>query len=112
MSLFISSTVNKHKPWIETTYHGIITENDDKVLLDPPLIALDKDAPLRYAGKRGKIILATVTFPSVVKFTSTLMLLLPSIRLSSGKENVDKCNVVLQDGFMEVFVLFLSLKLF
>uniref|UniRef100_A0A6Q2Y2B0 Calsyntenin-1 n=1 Tax=Esox lucius TaxID=8010 RepID=A0A6Q2Y2B0_ESOLU len=43
------STVNKHKPWIETTYHGIVTENDDKVLLDPPLIALDKDAPLRYA---------------------------------------------------------------
>uniref|UniRef100_A0A674CK81 Calsyntenin 1 n=1 Tax=Salmo trutta TaxID=8032 RepID=A0A674CK81_SALTR len=41
--------VNKHKPWIETTYHGIVTENDDKVLLDPPLIALDKDAPLRYA---------------------------------------------------------------
>ncbi|KAG9332777.1 hypothetical protein JZ751_014876, partial [Albula glossodonta] len=40
---------NKHKPWIETTYHGIVTENDDKVLLDPPLIALDKDAPLRYA---------------------------------------------------------------
>uniref|UniRef100_A0A674CJ51 Calsyntenin-1 n=1 Tax=Salmo trutta TaxID=8032 RepID=A0A674CJ51_SALTR len=42
-------SVNKHKPWIETTYHGIVTENDDKVLLDPPLIALDKDAPLRYA---------------------------------------------------------------
>uniref|UniRef100_A0AAY4C9A7 Calsyntenin-1 n=1 Tax=Denticeps clupeoides TaxID=299321 RepID=A0AAY4C9A7_9TELE len=42
---------NKHKPWIETTYHGIITENDEKVLLDPPLIALDKDAPLRYAGE-------------------------------------------------------------
>uniref|UniRef100_A0A8D3CDR0 Calsyntenin-1 n=1 Tax=Scophthalmus maximus TaxID=52904 RepID=A0A8D3CDR0_SCOMX len=41
----------KHKPWIETTYHGIVTENDDKVLLDPPLIALDKDAPLRYAGE-------------------------------------------------------------
>uniref|UniRef100_A0A671L7T4 Calsyntenin-1 n=1 Tax=Sinocyclocheilus anshuiensis TaxID=1608454 RepID=A0A671L7T4_9TELE len=43
--------INKHKPWIETTYHGIVTENDDKVLLDPPLIALDKDAPLRYAGE-------------------------------------------------------------
>lgn len=27
------------------------------MLLDPPLIALDKDAPLRYAGKRGTIIL-------------------------------------------------------
>ncbi|XP_067826453.1 calsyntenin-1 isoform X2 [Heptranchias perlo] len=43
--------VNKHKPWIETTYHGIVTENDITVLLDPPLIALDKDAPLRYAGE-------------------------------------------------------------
>uniref|UniRef100_A0AAQ5YJR3 Cadherin domain-containing protein n=1 Tax=Amphiprion ocellaris TaxID=80972 RepID=A0AAQ5YJR3_AMPOC len=49
LSLFV--IVNKHKPWIETTYHGIVTENDDKVLLDPPLIALDKDAPLRYAGE-------------------------------------------------------------
>ncbi|XP_068599486.1 calsyntenin-1 [Brachionichthys hirsutus] len=46
-----SAKVNKHKPWIETTYHGIVTENNDKVLLDPPLIALDKDAPLRYAGE-------------------------------------------------------------
>ncbi|XP_032428272.1 LOW QUALITY PROTEIN: calsyntenin-1 [Xiphophorus hellerii] len=44
-----AAKVNKHKPWIETTYHGIVTENDDKVILDPPLIALDKDAPLRYA---------------------------------------------------------------
>ncbi|KAJ8258887.1 hypothetical protein COCON_G00178990 [Conger conger] len=44
-----AAKVNKHKPWIETTYHGIVTENDDNVLLDPPLIALDKDAPLRYA---------------------------------------------------------------
>ncbi|XP_064423866.1 calsyntenin-1 isoform X2 [Latimeria chalumnae] len=43
--------VNKHKPWIETTYHGIVTENDNTVLLDPPLIALDKDAPIRYAGE-------------------------------------------------------------
>ncbi|CAB1446331.1 unnamed protein product [Pleuronectes platessa] len=46
-----AAKVNKHKPWIETTYHGIVTENDEKVLLDPPLIALDKDAPLRYAGE-------------------------------------------------------------
>uniref|UniRef100_A0A8C7VZE4 Calsyntenin-1 n=1 Tax=Oncorhynchus mykiss TaxID=8022 RepID=A0A8C7VZE4_ONCMY len=50
-SCSLNSKVNKHKPWIETTYHGIVTENDDKVLLDPPLIALDKDAPLRYAGE-------------------------------------------------------------
>ncbi|XP_054435769.1 calsyntenin-1 isoform X4 [Pteronotus mesoamericanus] len=40
---------NKHKPWLEPTYHGIVTENDNTVLLDPPLIALDKDAPLRFA---------------------------------------------------------------
>lgn len=51
MCVCFPTTVNKHKPWIETTYHGIVTENDDKVLLDPPLIALDKDAPLRYAGE-------------------------------------------------------------
>lgn len=43
-------TVNKHKPWLEPTYHGIVTENDNRVLLDPPLVALDKDAPLRFAG--------------------------------------------------------------
>ncbi|XP_019743555.1 calsyntenin-1 isoform X3 [Hippocampus comes] len=49
VSALDAAKVNKHKPWIETTYHGIVTENDDKVLLDPPLIALDKDAPLRYA---------------------------------------------------------------
>lgn len=48
---FVLLSVNKHKPWIETTYHGIVTENDNTVLLDPPLIALDKDAPLRFAGK-------------------------------------------------------------
>ncbi|KAI3353845.1 hypothetical protein L3Q82_005059 [Scortum barcoo] len=41
--------VNKHKPWIETSYHGVITENTDVVLLDPPLVALDKDAPIPYA---------------------------------------------------------------
>ncbi|XP_038671395.1 calsyntenin-2 [Scyliorhinus canicula] len=43
--------VNKHKPWIETSYHGVITENNDTVFLDPPLVALDKDAPVRYAGE-------------------------------------------------------------
>ncbi|XP_012577521.1 PREDICTED: calsyntenin-1 [Condylura cristata] len=44
-----NSPANKHKPWLEPTYHGIVTENDNTVLLDPPLIALDKDAPLRFA---------------------------------------------------------------
>ncbi|XP_023602125.1 calsyntenin-1 isoform X4 [Myotis lucifugus] len=43
------AAANKHKPWLEPTYHGIVTENDNAVLLDPPLIALDKDAPLRFA---------------------------------------------------------------
>ncbi|XP_051719904.1 calsyntenin-2 isoform X5 [Ctenopharyngodon idella] len=43
--------VNKHKPWIETSYHGVITENTDVVQLDPPLVALDKDAPVPYAGE-------------------------------------------------------------
>lgn len=42
--------MNKHKPWIETSYHGVITEDTDVVLLDPPLVALDKDAPVPYAG--------------------------------------------------------------
>ncbi|XP_034358984.1 calsyntenin-1 isoform X3 [Arvicanthis niloticus] len=44
-----AARVNKHKPWLEPTYHGIVTENDNTVLLDPPLIALDKDSPLRFA---------------------------------------------------------------
>ncbi|KAI1894007.1 hypothetical protein AGOR_G00129560 [Albula goreensis] len=43
--------VNKHKPWIETSYHGVISENTNTVLLDPPLVALDKDAPVPYAGE-------------------------------------------------------------
>lgn len=51
-SLLLSlNTVNKHKPWLEPTYHGLVTESDSAVLLDPPLIALDKDAPLRFAGR-------------------------------------------------------------
>ncbi|KAK2503841.1 hypothetical protein MC885_018726 [Smutsia gigantea] len=45
----IGTEVNKHKPWLEPAYHGIVAENDDTVLVDPPLIALDKDAPLRFA---------------------------------------------------------------
>ncbi|NXC28191.1 CSTN2 protein, partial [Campylorhamphus procurvoides] len=49
--LVLSLPVNKHKPWIETSYHGIITENNDTVILDPPLVALDKDAPVPFAGE-------------------------------------------------------------
>ena len=47
----VAFLVNKHKPWIETSYHGVITENNDTVILDPPLVALDKDAPVPFAGK-------------------------------------------------------------
>ncbi|KAJ8389584.1 hypothetical protein AAFF_G00118210 [Aldrovandia affinis] len=50
-TLQIHLQVNKHKPWIETSYHGVITENTDTVLLDPPLVALDKDAPVPFAGE-------------------------------------------------------------
>uniref|UniRef100_A0A2K6U517 Calsyntenin-3 n=1 Tax=Saimiri boliviensis boliviensis TaxID=39432 RepID=A0A2K6U517_SAIBB len=45
------SHANKHKPWIEAEYQGIVMENDNTVLLNPPLFALDKDAPLHYAGE-------------------------------------------------------------
>uniref|UniRef100_A0A8D0H974 Calsyntenin-3 n=1 Tax=Sphenodon punctatus TaxID=8508 RepID=A0A8D0H974_SPHPU len=45
------SCTNKHKPWIEAEYQGIVMENDNTVLLNPPLFALDKDAPMRYAGE-------------------------------------------------------------
>ncbi|KAK1340524.1 hypothetical protein QTO34_019094 [Cnephaeus nilssonii] len=64
---------NKHKPWLEPTYHGIVTENDNAVLLDPPLIALDKDAPLRFAGEicGFKIHGQDVPFDAVVVDKST-----------------------------------------
>uniref|UniRef100_A0A669QWT6 Calsyntenin-1 n=1 Tax=Phasianus colchicus TaxID=9054 RepID=A0A669QWT6_PHACC len=69
----VLSPFNKHKPWIETTYHGIVTENDNTVLLDPPLIALDKDAPLRFAGEicGFKIHGQNVPFEAVVVDKST-----------------------------------------
>ncbi|XP_030078356.1 calsyntenin-1 isoform X2 [Microcaecilia unicolor] len=65
--------VNKHKPYIKTTYHGIVTENDNTVLLDPPLIAVDKDAPLRYAGEicEFKIHGQNVPFEAMVVDKST-----------------------------------------
>ncbi|XP_058277855.1 calsyntenin-2 isoform X1 [Hirundo rustica] len=47
----LAAKVNKHKPWIETSYHGIVTENNNTVILDPPLVALDKDAPVPFAGE-------------------------------------------------------------
>ncbi|XP_076832450.1 calsyntenin-2 [Brachyhypopomus gauderio] len=51
LCVVFSGKVNKHKPWIETSYRGVITENTVVVLLDPPLVALDKDAPVPYAGE-------------------------------------------------------------
>ncbi|XP_049631246.1 calsyntenin-1 isoform X2 [Suncus etruscus] len=68
-----AARVNKHKPWLEPTYHGIVTENDNAVLLDPPLIALDKDAPLRYSGEicGFKIHGQNVPFDAVVVDKST-----------------------------------------
>ncbi|KAM6468490.1 calsyntenin-3 isoform 2-T2 [Liasis olivaceus] len=51
VSCGLGNKANKHKPWIEAEYQGIVMENDNTVLLNPPLFALDKDAPLRYAGE-------------------------------------------------------------
>ncbi|XP_039194723.1 calsyntenin-3 isoform X2 [Crotalus tigris] len=51
VSCALGNKANKHKPWIEAEYQGIVMENDNTVLLNPPLFALDKDAPLRYAGE-------------------------------------------------------------
>lgn len=51
LQLSSGNKANKHKPWIEAEYQGIVMENDNTVLLNPPLFALDKDAPLHYAGE-------------------------------------------------------------
>ncbi|XP_051944371.1 calsyntenin-2 isoform X1 [Hippocampus zosterae] len=51
LSCALAGKVNKHKPWIEASYHGVITENMETVLLDPPLVALDKDVAIPYAGE-------------------------------------------------------------
>ncbi|KAL0603478.1 UPF0764 protein C16orf89 [Plecturocebus cupreus] len=72
--------VNKHKPWLEPTYHGIVTENDNTVLLDPPLIALDKDAPLRFAV-RNLMKRSVETAPCVVN-THTAFVQLPGLFFS------------------------------
>ncbi|XP_069473874.1 calsyntenin-2 [Ambystoma mexicanum] len=54
-SVLLASRANKHKPWIETSYHGVITENHNTVILDPPLVALDKDAPVPFAVKSSPV---------------------------------------------------------
>uniref|UniRef100_A0A8C6K931 Calsyntenin-3 n=1 Tax=Nothobranchius furzeri TaxID=105023 RepID=A0A8C6K931_NOTFU len=71
-------SANKHKPWIETEYQGIVMENDNTVLLNPPLFALDKDAPLHYAGEicgfrvhNGPLGSGSVQFEAVVLDRST-----------------------------------------
>ncbi|KAM7337131.1 hypothetical protein ACRRTK_003250 [Alexandromys fortis] len=57
---------NKHKPWIETSYHGVITENNDTVILDPPLVALDKDAPVPFAAAHMYLYILIVNLCRVV----------------------------------------------
>lgn len=76
--------VNKHKPWIETSYHGVITENMDTVLLDPPLVALDKDAPVPYAGRKNK---CTLTHGSTQTQDHTEMNLLYITSLLTGNND-------------------------
>ncbi|KAJ3594416.1 hypothetical protein NHX12_003723, partial [Muraenolepis orangiensis] len=61
----ITAHLNKHKPWIETSYHGVVTENMDTVLLDPPLVALDKDAPVPYAGQHQQRLFNTALLSSL-----------------------------------------------
>lgn len=73
--------MNKHKPWIETSYHGVITENTDIVLLDPPLVALDKDAPVPYAG--------IIHFNQVVNLTRII---------ATGQANSDQMEAVANDS--------------
>ncbi|TNN02772.1 hypothetical protein fugu_010259 [Takifugu bimaculatus] len=77
-SVASGNKANKHKPWIETEYQGIVMENDNTVLLNPPLFALDKDAPLHYAGEicgfrvhNGPSGSGTVQFEAVVLDRST-----------------------------------------
>uniref|UniRef100_A0A8C4ZML7 Calsyntenin-3 n=1 Tax=Gadus morhua TaxID=8049 RepID=A0A8C4ZML7_GADMO len=77
-SVSVDCSANKHKPWIETEYQGIVMENDNTVLLSPPLFALDKDAPLHYAGEicgfrvhNGPSGSGTVQFEAVVLDRST-----------------------------------------
>uniref|UniRef100_A0A8C6KBA7 Calsyntenin-3 n=1 Tax=Nothobranchius furzeri TaxID=105023 RepID=A0A8C6KBA7_NOTFU len=65
-------------PLCLTEYQGIVMENDNTVLLNPPLFALDKDAPLHYAGEicgfrvhNGPLGSGSVQFEAVVLDRST-----------------------------------------
>uniref|UniRef100_A0AAV2J3Z9 Uncharacterized protein n=1 Tax=Knipowitschia caucasica TaxID=637954 RepID=A0AAV2J3Z9_KNICA len=79
----VSFQLNKHKPWIETSYHGVITENTEVVLLDPPLVALDKDAPVPYAAPTVVVVsLGKTLYPTLPLSSSPSLpppLLLPSL---------------------------------
>uniref|UniRef100_UPI00358F4E50 calsyntenin-1-like n=1 Tax=Myxine glutinosa TaxID=7769 RepID=UPI00358F4E50 len=47
----VFAPVNRHRPWLAKVYHGVVKEGEQMVTMDPPLIAIDKDAPLSYAGE-------------------------------------------------------------
>lgn len=69
------------------------------MLLDPPLIALDKDAPLRYAGKRGTIILPL----EHDSFHSHIYALVAMNKALNEKEHFDYCYVMVQDVLCNQF---------
>ncbi|ROL49920.1 Calsyntenin-2 [Anabarilius grahami] len=92
LSCLRAHRVNKHKPWIETSYHGVITENTDVVQLDPPLVALDKDAPVPYAdGFDDGEIRSLCGAPAVVRLPVYAKISLWIITIN-GKMNVWKCE--------------------
>uniref|UniRef100_A0A8C4QZF4 Cadherin domain-containing protein n=1 Tax=Eptatretus burgeri TaxID=7764 RepID=A0A8C4QZF4_EPTBU len=68
-----TAKVNRHKPWIEELYHGVVTENEEEVLLSPPLVAMDHDAPTPYAGEicGFRVLGAGTPFEGVVVNSST-----------------------------------------
>lgn len=69
------------------------------MLLDPPLIALDKDAPLRYAGKRGTIILPL----EHDSFHCHIYALVAMNKALNEKEHFDECYVMVQDVLYNQF---------
>ncbi|ELW48568.1 Calsyntenin-2 [Tupaia chinensis] len=76
-----SPKFNKHKPWIETSYHGVITENNDTVILDPPLVALDKDAPVPFAVNKHKPWIETSYHGVITENNDTVILDPPLVAL-------------------------------
>lgn len=98
---FFFFTVNKHKPWIETSYHGVIAENMDTVLLDPPLVALDKDAPVPYAGRKFKVpapltcielmLISSLIHPTLIYMCSKQNILTHDLRCTKDLEEDVLC---------------------